>query len=187
MQFTKKQKVAAVLGAGAVAVAGSGVAFAYWTSTGGGNGSASTYAGETNVLAVHQDDAVTPMFPGDSAQTIRFTVTNTGHSNYALKSVTVKIASVTVDDGTPAHNQVTAPACGVSDFKLDDAVAGASGVTENIVADGSAYDLVPAGSGTPVAGSTVQRSFKIGFNNKLTNQDGCKAATVNLSYTTVSS
>jgi len=32
MQFTKKQKVAAVLGAGAVAVAGSGVAFAYWST-----------------------------------------------------------------------------------------------------------------------------------------------------------
>ena len=183
MQFTKTKKATAVLGAAAVVVAGAGAAYAYWTTAGGGTGSGSTSAGDASAFTVHQDDPISAMFPGDTAQTIHFTVKNTGSANYSLKSVTVKVSSVTVSDGH--GGQVTAPSCDYSDFELDSAQATTSGVTENVKSDGTELDLVPAGGGTtPATGSTVQSSFKIGFHNKASLQDGCKAATVNLSYTT---
>lgn len=128
-------------------------AYAYWTAGGSGTGSASTQA-STTALTANQATVLTPMYPGDSAQTISGDFDNTNSGPIYVTSVTVSIASVTAP-GT----------CDASDFTL-------SGTTMAVGAE------VPAGSGVGAfTGATIQ------FNDKpATNQDGCKGATVSLAY-----
>jgi hypothetical protein len=146
------------LAAGAlIAVIAAAAAYAYWTSTGTGTGSATTQTPAGAVNAV-QTSTISNMYPGDSAQTLsgNFTNTNTGPARVA--TVTVSIASVTKAAGAPAGT------CDASDYTL-------AGATMNVNAD------VPAGTAQGSwTGATIQ------FNNKATNQDACKGATVNLSY-----
>jgi len=167
MQFTKKQKVAAVLGAGAVAVAGGGVAFAYWTSTGGGTGTGSTTAGNATAFTVAGDDA-SAMYPGDSAQTVTATVTNSSTTeSYKLQSLKAYLTVV-----KDASNTATGT-CDSSDYLLNGVAAPGTSAT--------AADL----SVTPIelaAGGTTTKTFTLQFNDKATNQDQCKGAAVTINY-----
>lgn len=131
-------------------------AVAYWTAGGSGSGSAS--AGTSAPLTVNQTGTLTAMYPGDSAQTLSGTFGNTNSGPIHVGTVTASIASVTQAVGAVGT-------CDASDFTLANAA-----MTVN--AD------VPAGTGV---GSWTGATIK--FNNKAgTNQDGCKLATVNLSY-----
>lgn len=128
-------------------------AYAYWTANGSGTGSATTAAG-TSAITANQTTALTPMYPGDSPQTISGDFDNPNSGPVYITNVTVSIASVTAP-GT----------CDASDFTL-------SGASMAVGAE------VPAGTSQgSFTGATIQ------FNNKAaTNQDGCKGATVNLAY-----
>jgi hypothetical protein len=141
----------------AAVVIGAGSAFAYWSTTGSGSGSAATSAGASN-LAVAQTSTISNMFPGDTAQTISGTVTNNASNKAFVNSVTVSIASVT-QAGTAVGT------CDSTDYTL-------ASTSMTVGTD------VAAGDTVPFTGATLK------FNNKATNQDGCKGATVNLAYAT---
>jgi hypothetical protein len=98
------------------------------------------------------------MYPGDSPQTISGNFDNPNAGPIHVSTVTVSIDSVTKASGAPAGT------CDATDFTL----ANATMTVDAEIAAGTAQ-----GSFT---GATIQ------FNNKTTNQDACKGATVNLSY-----
>jgi hypothetical protein len=153
-KFTKKR--GAILGA-VLALALAGAAYAYWTSTGSGTGAASA-AGAQSALTANQTTVLTAMYPGDSAQTISGNFDNPNSGPIYVSTVTVSIASVTKANSAPAGT------CDASDFTL----ASAAMTVNAEVAAGNAK-----GSFT---GATLK------FNNKGSNQDACKGATVNLAY-----
>lgn len=140
-----------------VALAVAGAAFAYWTAGGSGTGTAT--AGTTTPITAVQSTTLTAMYPGDTAQTISGTFTNTNSGPVYVATVTASIASVTKAAGAPAGT------CDATDFSL----ANATMTVGNEVPSGTAQ-----GAWT---GATIR------FNNKATNQDACKGATVNLAYT----
>jgi hypothetical protein len=151
--FLKKKAVAVAI-VGFVVVGGSIAAFAYWTTGGSGTGSAAT--GTTANITAVQTSTITGLRPGGSAQTLSGNFTNTTNSGGTVyvTSVTASISSVTGGDG----------ACDATDYTLANAVM-------TVGAD------IPAGTAQGAwTGATIQ------FNNKITNQDGCKNATVNLAY-----
>jgi hypothetical protein len=138
-------------------LAGGGAALAYWTAAGSGTGSAAA-AGAQTPLVANQTTTLAAMYPGDSPQTIAGDFDNPNSGPIHVSTVTASIASVTKAAGAPAGT------CDASDFTLGSA-------TMNVGAE------VPAGSGK---GSFTGATIK--FNNKATNQDACKGATVNLAY-----
>jgi hypothetical protein len=154
-RFTKKSKIALI--AAALVLVSGGVAFAYWTTGGSGTGTASTGSGVSNITAV-QTSTVSAMSPGDAAQTLSGNFTNTNSGPVYVTSVTASIASVTKAGGAPAGT------CDATDYTLANAV-----MTVN--------SEIPAGTAQGAwSGATIK------FNNKVTNQDACKGATVNLAY-----
>jgi hypothetical protein len=148
-----RNKKKIILAAAAVVVIGAGSAFAYWSTTGTGSGTGSTSAGASN-LTIAQTTVFDAFYPGDSAQTISGTVTNNAANSAYVNSVTVSISSVT---GAGVGG------CDATDYTL----------ASPVMAVGS--DIVSGGSST-FTGATLK------FNNKATNQDGCKGATVHLAY-----
>lgn len=131
-----------------------GGAYAYWTLTGGGSGDATTGT-VTGTLTVNQTSVITDLRPGGAAQTLSGDFNNSGDSPVYVATVTVSIDSVVPLSGT----------CDASDYTLSNA-------TMTVAAE------VPSGTGGAWTGATIA------FNNKLTNQDDCQGATVNLAYTT---
>ncbi len=135
-----------------------GAVYAYWTAQGAGTGTATV--GSLENVTVNQTTVLTPLYPGDSAQTINGTFNNGNPGPVYVASVTVSIASVTKAVGAPAGT------CDASDFTLANATA-------------TVAAQIPSGTGVGSwTGPTIQ------FNNKAgTNQDACQGATVNLGYT----
>ncbi len=152
MRLAKKSK-AIVAGVALVGLAGTGTAYAYWSTSGSGTGTAATSAGAAS-LVVTQTSTISNMYPGDTAQTISGTVKNTAANSAYVTAVTASIGSVT---------PVGTGACDPTDYTL----------ASPVMTVGS--DLA-AGTTATFTGATLK------FNNKATNQDGCKGATVNLAY-----
>ncbi|MEA2126907.1 MAG: hypothetical protein QOI80_3689 [Solirubrobacteraceae bacterium] len=150
MSFVPRSRRGLVLGL-LVAVAVAGAALAYWTAGGSGTGSAS--AGTTAPITAVQTSTLTPMYPGDSPQTLSGTFTNTNSGPVYVSSVTASIGSV------------SNAGCDATDFTLANAT-----MTVNA--------QVPAGTSQGSwSGATIK------FNNKAgANQDACKNATVTLNY-----
>jgi len=137
---------------------GGGLAYAYWTVTGAGTGTATT--GNTSAITVNQTSTITGLAPGSAAQTLSGTFNNSNSGPVYVTSVTAAISSVTKATGAATGT------CDATDYTL-------SGATMPVGAQ------VPAGSSQGTwTGATIA------FNNKTsTNQDACKGATVNFSYT----
>ncbi len=133
-----------------------GVAYAYWTS--GGTGSGTATAGDVANITVNQTTVLTAMYPGDSAQTISGNFDNPNSGPVYVSTVTASIASVAKAGGAVAGT------CDATDFTLASATT-----TVNAT--------VVAGNGV---GSWTGPTIK--FNDKVTNQDQCKNATVTLAY-----
>ena len=145
-----------VLGA-VLSLAIAGAAIAYWTAGGSGTGSASA-AGAQSALTANQSGTLTAMYPGDSAQTLSGTFTNTNDGPIHVTSVTASIASVSKATGAAAGT------CDATDFTLASPVM-------------SVNTDVPVDSDVGAfSGATIK------FNDKASNQDACKGATVNLAY-----
>jgi hypothetical protein len=130
-----------------------GVAFAYWTQGGSGSGSAQT--GTTDTLVIHQTTNVNGLAPGVPAVPLSGTIDNPSDATVHVSTVTVSIASITGAAGP----------CTSADYEI---LGSPMSVPQNI--DGHS-------SGT-WSGATI--AFK---NDPLNPQDGCKGATVNLTYT----
>lgn len=145
-----------VLG-GVVTLVVAGSAFAFWTAGGSGTGSAGVASG-TSALTANQTTTLTAMYPGDSAQTISGNFDNPNPGPSYVSTVTASISSVTKATGAPAGT------CDATDFTL----ASAAMTVNAEIAAGTAKGAF--------TGATIK------FNNKASNQDACKGATVNLAY-----
>jgi|GEM_PF-1713554 len=146
------RKKLAIGAAVAVVAIGGGTAYAYWSTSGTGTGSASTSAGAAN-LAITQTSSIVGLAPGIAPQTITGSVKNNAANSAYVTQVVASIASVTGGAGS----------CDASDYTLD-----------------AATMLV--GQDLASGASATFSGAQLSFNNKATNQDGCKGATVNLSY-----
>ena len=156
MLRTNGRKKVVVLSALCALIAAGG-AYAYWTA--GGSGSGSATAGSTANLTVNQTTVLGPMYPGDAAQVISGTFGNTNAGPIQIATVTASISAVTKAAGAPAGD------CDATDFTLANPVM-------------TVLPAIPTGT---LQGAWTGASLK--FNNKTgTNQDGCKGATVTLSY-----
>lgn len=143
--------------AGVITVVAAGSAFAYWTAGGSGTGSAGVAAGQS-ALSANQTSTLTAMFPGDGAQVISGNFNNSNPGPVHVNSVTASIASVVLASNAPAGT------CDASDFEL-------------------AFNHMTVNKEIPVGtGVSTWTGAAIRFNNKTTNQDACKGATVNLAY-----
>lgn len=151
----RKKKVALVTAA--LLAVGVGAAIAYWTIGGSGTGTAAT--GTSENITVLQTTVVTPMYPGDTAQTLEGNFDNTTNEGPVyVGTVTATIDSVVGLDSMPVVG------CDATDYIL-------TGAAMTVNAE------VPVGAAQGAwNGATIQ------FNDKLTNQDACKGATVNLAY-----
>ena len=153
-KITKKRVLTAVSVVGVLVVAA--ISYAYWTAGGSGDGTAT--AGSTEGITVNQTSVLDAMYPGDSAQTLSGDFTHANEGPAYVGTVTASIASVVKAAGAPAGT------CDATDFTLSNAE-----MTVNAE--------VPTGEHKGSwSGATIQ------FNNKATNQDACKGATVNLHY-----
>lgn len=154
MRILNRKTVVATATAGLVVI-GAGAAYAYWSTSGSSTGSATSATGTAN-LAIAQTSTISNMYPGDTAQTISGTVTNNAANAAYVSKVTVSIKDVTPAVGA-------AGSCDASDYTLasPDMTVG--------------KDLV-SGEIFTFTGATIK------FNDKGTNQDGCKGAKVNLAY-----
>ncbi len=154
---TRRTRRIAVVSAAALAVAiGGGVAYGYWTQGGSGTGSATT--GSTTAITVKQTSTVSALAPGLPAQTLSGNFDNPNSGPVYVTSVTASISGVTKAVGAPAGT------CDATDYTL-------AGATMTVGAQ------VPAGNAQGSwSGATLA------FNNKATNQDPCKGATVTLAY-----
>jgi hypothetical protein len=157
MKFTKKKIVTA---AAAIALIGGGSAFAYWTTSGSGVGSATVQATAANA-SVAQDGTITNLFPGGAAQPISFKITNAdANAGINVSGVAVAIASVTDANNGPLTG------CSAADFTVTSAT------------------FSPALVVNANATSAAQTSgASIAMVNSPTNQDACKGAKVNFSFT----
>jgi hypothetical protein len=153
--LNKRRVVLAAFVAVVLAIA-SGVAYAYWTAGGAGTG-AGTAAVSTSNLTVNQTTVLTPMYPGDVAQTLAGTFNNPNTGPVYVTTVTASISSVAMATG---HSSGT---CDATDFTLTP--------TATVNAE------IPTGNSKGAwTGPTIK------FNDKVTGQDYCKGATVNLAY-----
>jgi hypothetical protein len=151
-----KKRIAAVAIITLILVGGGGAAtYAYWSAGGSGTGSATT--GTSAGVTAVQTSTISNLSPGSTAQTLTGNFTNTNSGPVYVTSVVASISSV-----TKAGSPVTG--CDSSDYTLSNATM-------------SVGAQVPAGTAQGAwTGATLA------FNNKATNQDACKGATVNISY-----
>lgn len=156
MRFKFRNKKTTVIAVFLV-MAVAGAAFAYWTAGGSGTGTGTT--GTAVPITAVQTSTVSLMGPGIAPQALSGNFTNLNTSPVHVESVTAAVTAVT-----------TVPPGG--DCEIDD------------------YEI----TGTPsaaqeVAVGTAQGAWSgqsIAFvNNLAENQDGCKLATVTITYTIV--
>lgn len=153
----KTQKRLAIAALTVLLVGVGGAAYAYWTNQGSGTGTGTT--GTNQALTINQTSTVTGLAPGAPAQPLNGNFSNPNTGPVYVNAVTVAIGTVTKATGAPAGT------CDASDYTI-------AGSPVTIAAQ------VPAGNNVaPFTGATVA------FNNKATNQDACKGATLTFTYT----
>jgi hypothetical protein len=162
MRMTRK-KLIAVLGAAVLVVALATAGFAFWTTSGNGSGTGSTAAGTANDLSF-ATTAINAMYPGDSSQTFKVTVTNNNATQ--TSTVTSVKAYITTD---------SSGVCDGSDFLLN-GVAAPSTAGTAVALGWTQSDIAAGGSAATSGADSIQ------FNNKATNQDACKGVGVTLHY-----
>jgi hypothetical protein len=141
----------------ALVIATSVVAYAFWTNNGAGSGSAST---GTNTVTVHQLSTPSGLVPNGPAAPLFGDFTNPNSSAVTVNTVGATISSVV---GGPENPTVP---CTATDFVLYNNPTGV-------------YASVPPGSHVGAwTGMSIQL-VDTGLN-----QDNCKGATVQISYST---
>jgi hypothetical protein len=151
---TRKRRLTALVGAAAIVAVGSGMAYAYWTGTGTGAGSATT--GTNSSFTVTSSAPVgARLTPGGAAQTVGFTVANSGTGSQDLTAVVVTIANA---NGTA---WVAVPGCSAADYAI------ATPVID--------YGQIAGGQG-------VDGTVTVTMNNLVSDQDGCQGVTAPLYF-----
>jgi hypothetical protein len=134
-----------------------GGAYAYWTNGGSGTGTAATGSGVA--ITVTQTTTPAGLYPGGPTAALAGKFNNTNAGPVYVNEVTATIASV-----TGPNIDATFP-CDATDYQLN-------GFPVTVAAQ------VPAGT---AQGNWTGGSIQL--LNSATNQDGCKGATVTLTYT----
>ncbi len=149
----KSKRVSVGLGLFLVFALAAGGAYAYWTNNGTGTGSASTASPAAGQLSA-SGNAISGLAPGVAAQALTGTITNNGTNSYTVTGLSAAITGVAGGAG---------PGCDATDYTL----------------------VQPSGVGGALAAAASMpfSSGSIAFNNKATNQDDCKGATVTITYT----
>jgi ABC-type glycerol-3-phosphate transport system substrate-binding protein len=146
--------VAALAAVSLVAAVG---AYAYWTNGGSGSGTAAT--GTNVAITVTQTSTPSGLYPGGPTAALSGKFNNTNGGPVYVHQIVAAIASVTgpnIDGGHP---------CAAGDYQLN-------GSPVTVDAE------IPSGTAVGAwSGASIQ------LLNSATNQDGCKGATVNLTYT----
>jgi len=145
-----------LLAVAGVAVITAVAGYAYWTTSGTGAGSATT--GTNSAVTITQTSTVSNLRPGSPAQALDFDINNTASVNQYVDGVVVAMTGVTGPNITLAHP------CTTGDFTL---------VQPNAINS----DLTPGNHSYAPSGASLA------LNDTASNQDGCKGATVALSYT----
>ena len=127
-------------------------AYAFWTSNGAGTGTAASESFEA--LDITQEP-VTGLYPGGTAVPITGSIENTNAGAVTIGTITVALTSISGSSGTPA--------CTTADYVL-----GSPTITINAVILGLAT--------TDWVGPTIRMI------DSATNQNACKNATLNLTY-----
>jgi len=151
---TRGRKRTTIILAAFLTVAGAASAFAYWTATGSGTGEATT--GQSVAFEITTEPAVGTIAPGNSGQTVEFTVTNSSTASLFLTDVTVTLADATGTAWVPA--------------------AGC------LVADYSVSVTTPPAYGEIAAGGFVSGTVTVTLANTAANQDACQGLTVPLYF-----
>jgi hypothetical protein len=110
-----------------------------------------------SVFSITQTSTIADLAPGVAAATITGTSTNNGDDSVFLRRVEVRITSVT---------------------KAPHAAAGSCDASDYVVLN----PQMPVNQRVPPQGSVKFTGATIGFNDRSTNQDACKGATVRLTY-----
>lgn len=150
---SKSKRRSIALGIFLVLAITAGGAYAYWTNSGSGTGTAATDSPAAGQLTV-TGTPITGLAPGVAAKPLAGTINNTGTSDVRVSTLS---ATISIDT---AH---ATAGCAASDYTL---------VQPTITAAN-----IAAGANIPFSSGTIA------FNNKATNQDFCKGATVTLNYT----
>lgn len=156
-KFTRKA-VAVTVGT-VVLLSGAGVAFAYWTTTGSGTGTAGT-AATTTALTVAQTSAPAGLAPDAPAQPLNFSVNNPGSGAVQITGVVIAFAATT--------------GCVAGDFTITQPTLSAT-----TIAPGTTKTFSSGAGGDVVSTLAAIRMIDTGAD-----QNSCKNATVNLTYTT---
>lgn len=152
------KRAAVVLAALGLSIAGGSAAYSYWTTPGSGTGTAAT----GNVVAVTikaTSPAVTGLYPGGPTQNISGNFDNPNAGKVYISRVTVAISGIS-GSGT----DLAKPTCTSADYTL----------TQPAVTNAE----IAAGTGVGAWGPGT-----VAMANTATNQDNCKGATVNLTFT----
>jgi hypothetical protein len=110
-----------------------------------------------SVFSITQTSSIADLAPGVAAATIAGTSTNNGDDSVFLRRVEVRINSVT---------------------KAPHAAAGSCDASDYVVLN----PQMPVNQSVPPQGSVKFTGATIGFNDRSSNQDACKGATVRLTY-----
>ena len=156
MRSLSKKSRAAIAGAVVVAFTGGGLAYGYWSTSGNGTGTAASAGGAAS-LTIQQTAAPTDLAPGMPAGQISGSVRNTAAHSAYVHEVTASISSVAKAVGAVGT-------CSADDYTLTNS-------TMSVNAELAANDSATFSGAT------------LAFNDKDSNQDGCKGATVQLAYT----
>jgi hypothetical protein len=90
-----RYKIGVGVATAAAVVAGGGIAFAYFTTNGSGSGTGSvgSTSASSSGWAVAVTSSTTAVYPGGTADSMPFTVTNTTPGNEGLSTITVSVAT----------------------------------------------------------------------------------------------
>jgi hypothetical protein len=151
---TKRGLKVAAIAGGLVLVGG--VAFAYWTQGGSGTGEVSTGTTSAAGVEVTQDDLTAQVAPGVDVP-LSGHIKNTNEATIHVATITGAVTDVTDGSG---------PDCDASDYSV---TGGAATMNKDLTKNGS----------------TSWDGLTLHFNTSSTdNQDDCKGATVEITYTT---
>jgi hypothetical protein len=164
MRSFSSKKLVVTAAVAAVLVGTGTAAFAYWSTQGAGEGTATT-AAEAATLIVKQTTSPVGMYPGDAAQDLVVKVTNPGPNKVQVEGVSVVPTVKPADkvEGT----------CDPSDYQVNGKQLPADGI---VVLNWKAVEL--DAKADQDSKNTVQF-----FDKADANQDGCKGATLVLTYT----